>query len=195
MADVAETFNINTLSLPYRLSFYCAPVLLGVKSGNTITIENQEISFLSLNIDTAEIKHHILFQDENKSVLFLYRPQLVENKLREGAVLRFLTCLGYRNFTLRNILQRLTVRYEEYMESGGEFPHELGIFLDYPLDDVLCFIRYGGQDCKKCGYWKVYTNLEEAEEKFQLYDKARCCLMQYVMEGKKMRDIRLTQLI
>lgn len=37
-----------------------------------------------------------------------------------------------------------------------EFPHEIGVFLGYPLEDVVGFIRNRGRNYTCCGYWKAY---------------------------------------
>jgi len=36
-----------------------------------------------------------------------------------------------------------------------EFPHEIGIFPDYPFEDIIGFIRNKGRNFKMCGYWKL----------------------------------------
>ena len=58
----------------------------------------------------------------------------------------------------RGNLARLRAR----LAQGGAFPHEIGLFLDYPADDVLAFVEKGGAGCKLCGYWKVYGDEEKA---------------------------------
>lgn len=47
-----------------------------------------------------------------------------------------------------------------------KFPHEIGLFLDYPLVDVIGFIRNTGKNCKCSGCWKAYGNAKEAEKTF-----------------------------
>ena len=53
-------------------------------------------------------------------------------------------------------------------EQGG-FPHEIGLFLGYPLGDVAGFIRNRGKNCKCSGCWKVYCNELEAQKRFARY--------------------------
>ena len=49
------------------------------------------------------------------------------------------------------------------------FPHEVGLFLGYPPEDVQGFIEHRGQ-CFACsGYWKVYANEEETRRLFDFY--------------------------
>ena len=42
------------------------------------------------------------------------------------------------------------------------FPHEIGVFLGYPLDDVIGFIEH--KPYYLVGDWKVYQNVNEAKE-------------------------------
>ena len=54
---------------------------------------------------------------------------------------------------------------------GGEFPHEVGVFLGYPPEDVDGFIgnRACGHKCVGC--WKVYGEEEAARKTFAKYQK------------------------
>ncbi len=45
-----------------------------------------------------------------------------------------------------------------------DFPHEIGVFLGYPLADVIGFIQNRGKNFTACGYWKVYTDPTAAQE-------------------------------
>ena len=38
------------------------------------------------------------------------------------------------------------------MEEKGAFPHEIGLLLGYPVEDVLGFIRYQGKNYLYTGY-------------------------------------------
>ena len=53
------------------------------------------------------------------------------------------------------------------------FPHEIGLFLGYPPEDVLKYYVKKGKDYLFSGYWKVYTNPEKAIKTFELYDECR----------------------
>ena len=49
-------------------------------------------------------------------------------------------------------------------------PHELGIFLGIPIEDVKDFMECTNKKCLLCGYWKVYNNYYTAEKTFKQYD-------------------------
>ena len=57
-----------------------------------------------------------------------------------------------------------------------EFPHEIGLFLSYPPEDVAGFIENKARNCKCCGCWKVYGDEEKAKETFRRF---RRCTEEY----------------
>ena len=59
------------------------------------------------------------------------------------------------------------------MRKEAEFPHEVGVFLGYPLADVVGFVRNGGRNCLLCGQWKVYARAQEAAMTFERLRKCK----------------------
>ena len=66
---------------------------------------------------------------------------------------------------------------------------KIGAFLDYPIDDVKCFIEKDGKDSLFSGYWKVYNNPGKAKMIFGAYDKAKTNAVNEYLVGKTIRDI------
>ena len=62
---------------------------------------------------------------------------------------------------------------KERLRNLNNFPHEIGLFLDYPVEDVIGFIENKGDNFKCCGYWKVYGDESAAVKQFARYDKCR----------------------
>ena len=75
------------------------------------------------------------------------------------------------------------------MESKGDFPHEIGLLLGYPPEDVIGFIENRGQNPLYIGYWKVYSNLEECRKVFAGYDQAREKVIHMVSSGMTVKNI------
>ena len=76
------------------------------------------------------------------------------------------------------------------LSDSAEFPHEIGLFLGYPIVDVIGFIHNKAQNYKYCGLWKVYGDTEQAQKIFELYKK---CERIYYEKWSSGRDIeRLT---
>ncbi len=106
---------------------------------------------------------------ENRALLYLCRVSQLQADLNRPGVLRFLARYGYDSTQAQEAVFRLRARFQE----SEEFPHEIGVFLGYPLGDVVGFIRHGGKRCKCAGCWKVYCNEREAQKKFAQIRKCR----------------------
>ena len=76
-------------------------------------------------------------------------------------------------------------RFLEYEEEGREFPHEVGIFLGYPLWDIRAFMQNPRREAKLTGYWKVYYKVEKARAQFQKYDRCIALLQKRMEEREK----------
>ena len=74
-------------------------------------------------------------------------------------------------------------RLAERIRHESQFPHEIGIFLGYPTEDVIGFMENKGENYKLCGYWKVYGNAEKAKRTFENYDKCRMFLCNKLNQG------------
>ena len=72
---------------------------------------------------------------------------------------------GYKSVKPEQIIIRLMKRLEEY----DGFPHEIGLFLGYPPEDVKGFIEHKGAGFKFAGLWKVYGDENAAKERFESY--------------------------
>ena len=82
------------------------------------------------------------------------------------------------------MLQIMNLRFEGYRHGSAEFPHELGIFLGYPLADVKGFIEHNGKDFLYQGYWKVYENVEERKKMFSIYNVVKEEFIREMQAGK-----------
>ena len=70
------------------------------------------------------------------------------------------------------------------MADYGEFPHEVGLFLGYPPEDVEGFIENKARSCKLTGYWKVYSDEEKAKKIFAKYSKCTRVYTEQYADGK-----------
>ena len=118
--------------------------------------------------------------DENKNALVLiYRRELLARALGCVAACEILKECGYPLDDLDACLTCLKKKI------GGEFPHEIGLFLDYPPDDVKCFMK--NEKCEnqlRNGYWKVYNDVNKARRTFRKYRKAECDAARLILTGK-----------
>lgn len=97
--------------------------------------------------------------------------------------------LGYRDLHLERVLTKFRSRYIRYMQKKQQFPHEMGVLLGYPPEDVEGFIIYEGKNSLCEGYWKVYAEPKKKLRLFAQYDKAREWLLDLLYCGVGMEDI------
>ena len=164
---------MNQKSLEVQLALQCAPVLTGIKVANLLIIEKNTAQSIPELLGDGKLAYRLLYERKNKLVYLIYnRDKLLEYiEMKKVAVL--LRVFGYKDSSLENILNEISCRYESYMSEGGDFPHELGLLLGYPVEDVLGFIHHQGQNFLYTGYWKVYGNPEQAKLLFEAFDKAQ----------------------
>jgi len=134
----------------------------------------QGLSFLTTLLP-KEIAIHILHKTGSSVLVMVYHRALLETTIFEAKACSFLRRLGYPcQKTCLTYLECLADRFNLTKNACGEtFPHEVGLFLGYPVEDVSGFIRHKGMNYKLCGYWKVYGDVDYAVDRFSLYDRCR----------------------
>ena len=65
----------------------------------------------------------------------------------------------------------------------------MGVFLGYPLCDVVGFIQNGGDGFVLSGYWKVYKNATEVQKLFEKFDIVKDDMVRMVFKGYSLKDI------
>lgn len=157
------------------LIMHCSPTLAGIKTGNLFQICSD--SEYDLRSELQDLNHKLagkgilleaLRMKERNALILAYRPKRLEKDLKEKDVAIFLKGFGYPEADFRCAISKL----KERVEAQDGFPHEIGLFLGYPLTDVIGFIENGGRNSKCTGCWKVYRDEMEA---IRLFDRYRKC--------------------
>lgn len=179
----------NMKSLQVQLILQCAPFLKGIKIACILNITEENSRELYEILEGTGIKFKILTRNHGKCLVFLYRRESFSRYLKRTDVREFLGSYGYEDVEPEKMLERLSKRVCQYSDGEICFPHEIGAFLDYPIDDVKCFIEKDGKDSLFSGYWKVYNNPGRAKMIFWVYDKAKTSAVNEYLIGKSIRDI------
>ena len=171
---------------------HCSPTLASIKTANLMNIpfENGEELVLSverLNIQLSEkgIELLILKQCESSALVYAYRKSKLASDLSKEGVAEFLSEYGYESAEVEYCISRLKSR----LALSGEFPHEIGLFLGYPLGDVVGFIDNAGQNCKCTGCWKVYCNECEAIKTFAKFNKCKSVYKRLWQGGRSLAKL------
>ena len=179
----------NMKSLQVQLILQCAPFLKGIKIACILNITEENSRELYEILEGTGIKFKILTRNHGKCLVLLYRRESFSRYLKRTDVREFLGSCGYEDVEPEKMLERLSKRVCQYSDGEICFPHEIGAFLDYPIDDVKCFIEKDGKDSLFSGYWKVYNNPGRAKMIFWAYDKAKTSAVNEYLIGKNIRDI------
>lgn len=163
-----DDFMIDNLLIKYA-----SPTLAGIKTGNLFKIYRsdeinleKEIENYNLVFNSIDLYLDIIYSCDKYALIYIYRQKMLSNTLRNADVVEFLNLYGYNEcFILSHYINHLKYRFNMLRST----PHEIGIFLGYPIDDVKDFIKYKGSNCKICGCWKVYNDIDTCSYKFKMF--------------------------
>lgn len=161
-------------SLESLIAFHCAPALAGIKAANLFTLRHVQAQPTDGGLEAArtrlaafDISMETLCRCERHALILVYREDLLRGAFTPEAE-TFLEGYGYpAGSSVAEKLSYLKSRLSSY----GEFPHEIGVFLDYPLADVKGFIENRGGAYKACGLWKVYGDKDGTLALFERYKR------------------------
>ena len=170
------------MSLELALIEHGAPTLAGLKPGSLFRHcpadpEQfvQEFLYCRAQLAGRGVRLVILkgCRKTGSYLLYLFRQRALEGLLCAGAYRQFLLEAGYQPWSgFRDLLRHLAAR----LCAEGPFPHEIGVFLGYPLEDIQGFITHKGRNYTLCGCWKCYGDPREAQRRF---DRFRRCTQLY----------------
>lgn len=171
----------------------CSATLANIKSGSLFKVKEHELEESRKTIEDFNrcyskkgIRLAELLRRENYSLLYMYRIKKLSEDLRNSKAAKLLRELGYSGEGAEELIEELKYRFE----SSNSFPHEVGLFLSYPPEDVRAFIEHREVGLKLTGTWKAYSEAEEAERCFRKY---RICRDAYVRQYRK--GVSLSRLI
>ncbi len=174
---------------------HCSPTLAGLKTGNLFSCIfknkkelNKIISKLNKKLVPKGIRILPLKIFKGRALIYAYRPNALKIDLSDQRARALLLKYGYlpenANACILHLIQRL--HYEE------EFPHEIGLFLSYPPEDVCAFINNKACNQKCTGCWKVYGNEEEAKKTFKKYDICTKIYLKLWLQGKTIEQLAVS---
>lgn len=150
-----------------------APLVMGIKPSVLMNVSyNDEVNWSKFKIlftrpKALEIRE-IRKLNGQLQVMF-YQKDLLDSVLSQRAIQQFLRSLSYpTHYSLDNYLQVLKDRIV-----SGKFPHEIGVFLGYPLKDVLGFMGLQPLPYTKTQGWRIYGEERPSNEVYENYRKAR----------------------
>lgn len=171
---------------------HCAPTLAGIKTGSLFSCEfadsidmSENIKQLNRRLNNKGLRILPLKFERGRALIYAYRPLKLFYDFQCCGVRELLGTLGYDE----NIPEKCIVRLKQKLNDGGEFPHEIGLFLGYPLEDVCGFIQNKAKGYKCIGEWKVYGDEETAKKLFAKYRKCTEIYCRHLANGKSVERL------
>ena len=168
---------------------HCSPTLAGLKTGNIFTCavsdaEEMRNTVRKWNRRLAKkgLRVMPLRYKDGKAMIYVFRPSRLSRDLAHGTADRILRERGYSPDCPAKCIPHLIRRLSEN-DQIEDFPHEIGLFLGYPPEDVCGFIE-NRDDCKCVGCWKVYGDTASAEKLFARYKKCTAVYCRHHADGK-----------
>ena len=189
---VARRFPEARDCLTSFLAYETAEILAGAKPANLINLIDRPHhcgrNFYRLwqecgneILTRSGLVGRVLVDRGDSLLLLVYEAHLLTALLAKPAVTAMLRRAGYAGSGgLAPVLEQLGARCR-----GGEgFPHEIGIFLGYPLKDVAAFLGWVALPFTVQGPWKIYGQPEKSLDLAACHQRcrermvrklARCC--------------------
>ena len=173
----------------------CAPTLAGLKPANLFRLECRDRAALYARVEgwnaalnpkgvrllvLKECPHTCCY------LVYVYRAPKLWAELSRPETRAFLSQEGYRlpgTETGPEGCAALLEQLAEHLEASGQFPHEIGVFLGYPLGDVEGFIANRGRNFTCCGCWKSYGDPDAARRHFAQLNKCTAVYLRLFHSG------------
>ena len=153
---------------------HCAPTLASLKTANLFNCTAENPTALQMAVSRWQallapkgVELLLLRENGNRALVYVYRPDRLARDLQQPGVAAFLAHCGYTGTAPAACLEVLRRK----LAVSSDFPHEIGLFLSYPPEDVKGFINHCANGFKCAGLWKVYGDEEKARSLFEKYRK------------------------
>ena len=172
----------NDITTELQLILHCAPVLRGIKAANTVRLLFTDLEKSIILLKGSGITCICLYQDNTSAIVLLYRKERLLGVMNQMDICTYMLALGYQPLDIEGSLLRLQRKMFDYYLRDKRFPHELGVFLEYPLNDILQYMKQDGKNYLINGYWKVYDREDEARKIFQRYEDAKKMMISHYLK-------------
>ncbi|MBR1639043.1 MAG: DUF3793 family protein [Treponema sp.] len=164
---------------------FSAPTICGIKPANLFSVKAADFSIAEFRNWKEEFKKRGIViravkSGENAVLLLVYNICWLRKLLADSFVSAYLRGKGYRTCPdVEKVVNHLMQR----MKKSPGFPHEVGVILGYPVCDVVEFEKNEGRNCKYCGYWKSYSDVENARICQCRFKDCSCMCKKWFDEG------------
>ena len=173
-----------------ELILYCSPTLASLKTGSLFSVRDEEpetlrgqIRRMNRMLAGSGVTVMALKLEKKHSLIYVFRAEQLARDLADPETVQILESKGYPQgeaACLLTLIRRLG--------EGGEFPHEIGLFLGYPPKDVRGFIEHPGGGIAG-GPYRVFGDLKAARKTFDRYEKCNRIYRKAFEEGRSLTQL------
>lgn len=171
---------------------HCSPTLAGIKTGNMFSVKIdqdtdiiQEVRELNKVLRKKGLRVIPLKRTASYALIYVYRPGYLRRDLSNPKAACILAKKGYDCGKAEYCIAQLV----RHLASDEGFPHEIGLFLGYPPDDVEGFMNDPCKGVQCSGCWKAYSNGEEARKTFMKYKRCTEAYRRQNRRGKPLEQL------
>lgn len=197
---------------------WCSPTLAGAKPASTFSflrfhgvgrredgsqvmaevrddVLDGVLSAMNAAVEPRGLRIEALARRRGSTMIYVHRPALFAEFAGADPVATMLEIEGYDVRDPRACLLRLRDRIASFDRCPHDaygrdrYPHEIGFFLGYPLNDVLAFVRQRQQGVLLRGCWNVYGDVEHARSTFNMYDMLTGIRVAQLEEGATLAEL------
>lgn len=179
---------------------FCSPTLAGLKTAGLFTCPCedmacllQELRRVNTTLNPRGLQALPLRCRDGKALIYVYRPARLQRDLAADDAACLLRGQGYPWQDARRCLAHLVRKLRAAPRGPEQFPHEIGLFLGYPPEDVRGFMENGAQKCKCTGCWKVYGDAESAQRLFACYRRCTALYCRLWADGARIEQLTVQE--
>ncbi|MFO7983870.1 MAG: DUF3793 family protein [Desulfuromonadales bacterium] len=182
---IAPRFTSEKDCLASFIAYETAEIIDRVKPGNLINLSDRCLpcgrnmfrswkKYGPLLLSRTGLELKVLRTREDNMLLFIFRRSDLQSLIERRPVRALLNKAGYpAGEDLDTVLGQLGSRMSESC-----FPHEIGLFLGYPLKDVAAFMGLASLPFTCQGPWKIYGNPHKSLHLAGCHRSSRCRMAQ-----------------
>lgn len=169
-------------------------VLLGEKTGELLALRLAEFPFTEVELESALARlavswgfaFRLLHRSNGHQKLIIYDLERLRATLEEAPYCVMSAQLNYRYpLSPKSFLDEIVERWEQH----GAVPHEIGVALGYPLEDVFGYMGLLPLACKGVCGWRVYGCMAESRRRSANFQNARCRALAFLAATAPERQI------
>ncbi len=154
-------------------------VLLSEKTGELLALNLDELDMSSEDVEPAlerlagqwGFHYRVLLESNGIVKLIIFQEERLQAVLAEAP---YCVMGAQLNYSYPMSADGFIDEVKERWLTSGVIPHEIGVALGYPLDDVFGYMGLLPLSCKGACGWQVYGCMKESQRRSCAFNDARC---------------------